>query len=221
MDGTAMLFEAFVAEVGMQFKTRCISYPNTTPMGYEQLIEYVRAQLPVNESFVLLGESFSGPIAVALAAEQSTQLKGLILCCTFVRNPRPSLTWLKPMLNVLPMLRPPMRVLSSILFGHFSCPELQAQLVNAIAQVAPLVVRARLRAVLSVDVSQQIAAVKVPTLYLRAVHDRVVPQAASELICSLNARTDMVNIEAPHCLLQAAPYAAVQVIQNWLAIAHE
>jgi pimeloyl-ACP methyl ester carboxylesterase len=63
-----------------------------------------------------------------------------------------------------------------------------------------------------VDVSEKLASLTVPILYLRASHDRVVPQKASEFISGLNPGTRVVQIEAPHFLLQAAPVAAVKVI---------
>jgi pimeloyl-ACP methyl ester carboxylesterase len=60
-------------------------------------------------------------------------------------------------------------------------------------------------------------AVQVPTLYLRASKDRLVPQAAAALVRSLKANTQVVDVDAPHSLLQVAPHAAVQAIHNWLA----
>lgn len=216
MDGTASLFDGFVGALGAQCKTIAISYDNTTPMGYAELTDYVRARLPVDEPYILLGESFSGPIVVALAAECLPHLKGLILCCTFVRNPRPGLAWLKPMLSSLPMLRPPQWMLKALLLGANSSPTLQTSLFKAVAQVAPSVMRARLQAVLSVNMTAQMAAVKVPTLYLRASKDRLVPQSAADVITSLNVNTQVVDIDAPHALLQVAPQAAVLAIRQWI-----
>jgi pimeloyl-ACP methyl ester carboxylesterase len=217
MDGTASLFDGFVDALGAQIKTIAISYDNTTPMGYAKLTDYVRARLPVDEPYILLAESFSGPIAVALAAECLPHLRGLILCCTFVRNPRPGLDWLKPMLGILPMLRPPQWMLKALLLSANSSPASQASLFKAVAQVAPSVMRARLQAVLSVNMTVQMAAVKVPTLYLRASKDRLVLASAADLITSLNANTQVVDIDAPHAVLQVAPQAAVRAIDLWIA----
>jgi pimeloyl-[acyl-carrier protein] methyl ester esterase len=217
MDGTASLFDGFIAALDAQYKTLAISYDNTKPMGYADLIDYVRTRLPVDEPFILLGESFSGPIAVALAAQGLPQLKGLILCCTFLRNPRPSLAWLKPMLSILPMLPPPQWMIKALLLGANPSPALQTSLFKAVAQVASSVMQARLQAVLSVNMTAKMAAVKVPTLYLRASKDRLVPQPAADLITSLNANTQVVDIDAPHALLQLAPQAAVRAIDLWIA----
>jgi hypothetical protein len=56
----------------------------------------VRAALPTRGRFVLLAESFSGPLAIRIAADPPSALVGLILCVTFARNPYPSLAWARP-----------------------------------------------------------------------------------------------------------------------------
>jgi pimeloyl-ACP methyl ester carboxylesterase len=95
----------------------------------------------------------------------------------------------------------------SLLHGYF------AHSADACSrQVSASALRARLRSALSVDVSATLAAVRVPTLYLRASHDRVVPLAASELVVRLNPNARIVQFEAPHFLLQAVPSAAAKVI---------
>jgi pimeloyl-ACP methyl ester carboxylesterase len=212
MDGTGTLFEPFVAALGSAFTVKAVRYPATEPLGYTELEAVVRAALPAEEPFVILGESFSGPIAVSLAASCSSQLKAVILCCTFVRNPLPLPAALRHFVHLLPLGMAPMGLLNRLLLGAFSTPALRSSLARAIAQVAPSALRARLRAVLSVDVSAQLSGLGVPVLYLRASGDRVVPRAASELIARLRPRTEVVQLEGPHCLLQAVPSQAGQVV---------
>jgi pimeloyl-ACP methyl ester carboxylesterase len=91
LGGTGELFEPFLAALGSAVAVKVIRYPGDVALGYDALGRFVRAMLPEGEPFVLLGESFSGPIAISLAATGGTQLRGLILCCSFARNPRPSL----------------------------------------------------------------------------------------------------------------------------------
>lgn len=216
MDGTGRLFQPFIDVMGSTFKIKAIQYPPDQAMGYQALLANVRCQLPANEPYVVLGESFSGPLAVELATESNPLLLGLILCCTFVRNPRPMLSGLKFVVPILPNWMPPMRLLDKLLLAQFTTPALRFALAQAIAKVAPAVVRARLHAVLCVDVTAQMATVKIPILYLRATQDKLVPRSASELICSLNVRTQLVDIDAPHCLLQTAPLEAAEVVRKFL-----
>lgn len=216
MDGTGTLFEPFLAALGPEFNAKVVRYPTAEPLGYAELEAFAREALPSDEPFVILGESFSGPIAVSLAASCSSRLRGLILCCTFVRNPRPAFAGLHPLVRVLPLAMAPSGVLSFLLLGAFSATALRAALARAVAQVKPSVLRARLRAVLLVNVSAELAALRVPVLYLRASRDRVVPRTASELVSRSNPSAKVVCIEGPHCLLQAAASESAQVVRSFL-----
>ena len=175
-----------------------------------------RESLPTDRPFVLLGESFSGPIAISLTAKQLPQQVGLVLCSTFARNPRPIFSHLSFLLGALPLSRPPVGWISNVLLGRFSTSALRATLRQAITQVSPSVMRSRLRSVLAVDVSANLAQISVPTIYLRARHDSVVPGTASALVTSMNRDTRIIEIEAPHCLLQVAPEEAAGHIREFL-----
>jgi len=52
----------------------------------------------------------------------------------------------------------------------------------------------------------------VPVLYLRATEDRLVPRRCADAIAETVARTRIVDIEAPHTLLQVAPAAAAAAV---------
>jgi pimeloyl-ACP methyl ester carboxylesterase len=212
MDGTGTLFEPFVAALGHKFNVKVVSYPASEPLGYSDLESIARAALPTEGPFVVLGESFSGPLAVSIAACCSSRLKGLVLCCTFLRNPRPVFSTLKSFVGVLPVGFVPVRVLSHLLLGRFSTAASRMVLSRALAQVSPSALRARLRAVLAVDVSAKLAQVRVPVLCLRASQDRVVPRAASSPVAQFCPRAKVVPLEAPHFLLQTVPSKAAHVI---------
>jgi pimeloyl-ACP methyl ester carboxylesterase len=212
MDGTGQLFAPFLAAFGHDYSVKVVRYPTAEPLGYAELVSFVRAQLPSDEPFVLLGESFSGPVAISLAASSLPQLRGLVLCCTFARNPRPAFAWLRWFAAFLPVTAAPAGLLGRLLLGRFSTAPLQAAFAQAVAQVSASTMRARLRAVLSVDVTAQLAATTVPTLYLRASRDRIVPSAASRHISQVQPNTRVLHIEAPHFLLQAAPSRAAEAV---------
>lgn len=216
MDGTGQLFEPLIRALAGEFDIKVVAYPTSIPLGYAELEEIAREAIPKEGSYVILGESFSGPIAISLAASASAQLKGLILCCTFVRNPRPALSSFGWLLGFFPIDALPTSALAHLLFGRFSTTALTAALAHSLAKVSPSVLRKRLSAVLSVDVSAELAAVRLPLLYLRASQDRLVPQGASALVASLNHMAQVVQIEAPHCLLQAVPAEASSVVAAFL-----
>ena len=65
---------------------------------------------------------------------------------------------------------------------------------------------------LSANISAKLSTVKVPVLYLRASRDRIVPASASALVAKLCPDTRVVELEAPHFLLQAVPAKAAQAV---------
>jgi pimeloyl-ACP methyl ester carboxylesterase len=67
MDGTGDLFAPLVAALGPHMRTVIVRYPDE-PLDYASDEEIARAALPIGHPFILLGESFSGPIAVSIAA---------------------------------------------------------------------------------------------------------------------------------------------------------
>jgi pimeloyl-ACP methyl ester carboxylesterase len=218
MDGTGDLFSPLVATLGNQYPTRVVRYPNAS-VGYAALTAVARRWLPTQTPFVLLGESFSGPIAISLAALQPPNLRGLILCGSFARNPRPwLLSLLYPLLSVPLDLMVPTALANYLLLGRHATKHLRSMLFSATTQVGARTLQARVRAVRSVDVCAKLAAVRVPLLYLLAEQDRLVPQSALQTL--LQRRPDMrvIAVSAPHMLLQAAPRTAANAI---IAFLHE
>lgn len=216
MDGTGLLLEAFIAALGPGFDVKVVRYPDTESAGYGELEVIARTALPQAGPFFILGESFSGPLAVTLASAFPDRVQGLILCASFVRNPRPGLSWLKPFIDLLPLSRAPAAALGYLLLGKHGSAEMRAALAETLARIAPATLRARLRAAMGADVSAGFAALGMPILYLRATHDRTVPRAASELAQQLNPRTTVTQIEAPHFLLQTAPGHAAKAVANFV-----
>ena len=217
MDGTARLFQRFDAALRAQtaIATQAIAYP-AAPLDYAALEAFVRERLPRNRPFVVLAESFSGPLGAALRANPPPGMRALILCCSFVRNPRPLLAPLRHLLDLIPFGTLPGFALRQALLTPYATPPLQAELAAALAQVPPSVLRQRLRAVLETDASRSFARGSLPVLYLRARHDRLVPPANALQILHLEPGTQLVDIDAPHMLLQAAPAAAAEAVAAFL-----
>jgi len=95
LDGTGKLLTTFVQALAQvlcaPWETQVIAYPKDEPLGYDELERRVRGALPDDRPFVLLAESFSGPIAIRIAASPARAMRGVILCGTFARNPYPLL----------------------------------------------------------------------------------------------------------------------------------
>jgi len=219
MDGTGTLFDPLVNALSGAAPLKVVAYPSTAPDGYGVLLDFAEAALPADESIILLGESFSGPIAISLAARHPKRIKGVVLCCTFVRSPHRYLAPLGFLAGLLPIKQLPSAFARVALLGRYATPELRRSLDAALAIVSGAAIRARLKAVLSIDVSADLARVTAPILYLRASEDRLIPKHASDLIKLLQPSTQVMELEGPHCLLQAAPTAAAQAIREFIRTA--
>lgn len=215
MDGTGDQFAPFVAAMGPGYELVCLRYPDDAAMGYAELEAFVRAQLPQGARYVVVAESFAGPIAVSLSATPPPGLAGVVLCCTFVRNPRPKLAVFGGLLGFVPLKAAPVAAMAPILLGRYSTPALRAALVAALAQVRNETLQARLRAVLQVDVRARLAATTLPVLYLQARHDGLVPASAAAEIQACLRSVALVPIDGPH-LLQANPIPAAAAIQQFI-----
>ncbi|APA71513.1 alpha/beta fold hydrolase [Janthinobacterium sp. 1_2014MBL_MicDiv] len=218
MDGTGQLFRRFDAALHAQtaMDRLSIAYP-AAPLDYAALEAFVRERLPRDRPFVVLAESFSGPLGAALRADPPPGMRALILCCSFVRNPRPLLAPLRHLLGLVPFGALPGIALRQALLAPYATPALQAELADALAQVPPAVLRQRLRAVLETDASRSFARGGLPVLYLRARHDRLVPPANALQILRLAPGAQLLDIAAPHMLLQAAPQAAADAVTAFCA----
>ena len=216
MDGTGELFEPLLAAIGDSIPTVVVRYPGAEPLDYAELKRLVRAALPLDRPFVILGESFSGPIAVSMASDAPRGMAGFILCASHLSGPGAWLRTFSGLLRLVPLRTVVRLVGARRLMGRFETPGLRELLLEAPGKVSPDVLRARVRSVLCTDVSSELAATRLPSLYLEATEDRVVPQSAAVTFARLAARGRVVTIAGPHLLLQCAPIEAVRAIRDFM-----
>jgi pimeloyl-ACP methyl ester carboxylesterase len=157
MDGTGELFAGFLSSLGSEFETVIVRYPTNRAIGYGELAALTQSQLPTDRQFVLLAESFSGPIAISIAASKPKGLAGLILCASFAKNPRPMLRYLILPLGLFPLNWIPRCILSGVFLGRFATEELRTELKGVIEKVDRAVLRRRLWSTVNVDVSRELA----------------------------------------------------------------
>jgi len=215
LDGTGLLFPRFVAALGPQFHATVARYPGDEALDYAGHERIARSFLPSDRPYVLLGESFSGPIAISIAASKPPGLVGVILCCTFARNPVPYYARLRSLLPLVPYNRIPTTFRSPFIFGRFSSRPLRDEHWAAVSRVSNAALRARIRAVFDVDVSTKLQQLTIPVLYLLASEDRVVPKASSEHIRQTAPRVRFIEVEAPHLLLQTRPDRAADIVADF------
>jgi pimeloyl-[acyl-carrier protein] methyl ester esterase len=215
LDGTGLLFADFVAALGPEFEPTVVRYPPDIPLGYGELEPIARQSLPSAGSFILLGESFGGPLAISIAASAPPGLVGLVLCCSFASNPRPWLGKLKFLTPYLPVRGAPRSIFPRYFMGRFASRELASKLAEAARHVSADVFRRRIRVVCRTDFSEKLRQVRVSILYLRASEDRIVPCSASKRIKKLVPSAKIIDVDGPHYLLQACPGAAVEAVSEF------
>ena len=87
----------------------------------------------------------------------------------------------------------------------------------AVSSLSPAVLASRVRIVLSVNVTSQLALCTMPLLYLRGTDDRLVGNGSVDAIVSAaSGPVSVARIAGPHLLLQIAPEAAWQAIGETL-----
>jgi pimeloyl-[acyl-carrier protein] methyl ester esterase len=216
LDGTATLHSAFSDAARTVFESvSVISYPPNQVLDYVAFEALVRGQLPSAAQFVLLGESFSGPVALSIAANPPSNLLGIVLSTTFAESPVPLFAPFAPFTRFAPVRLLPLSLLSWWLLGRWATPQLEVALQNALLTVTPKVLRARAGIALRVKALTLCRSVFLPVLYLRATHDRLLGRHAGEKIREAIAHCIIKDIEGPHLLLQAAPEACARAISEF------
>ena len=215
LDGTGLLLERFKRAVECTGRAvEVLAYPTDRPLGYAELEALVRAGLP-SQPFVLLGESFSGPLAIRIAAAPPPNLRGLILSTTFAVSPVPLLRSCAGLTRFAPA-RPPMALLSWWLLGRWSTPGLRAALRSALQRVAPEVLRARAAEALRADVRTLLQQVRVPVLCLQATHDRLLPAGVQARLVSGLPTCEIAAIAGPHLLLQTKVEECAERVRHFV-----
>jgi pimeloyl-ACP methyl ester carboxylesterase len=215
LDGTGDLFADFVDALGHD-DVLVIRYPPDRQMDYPAHEAFVRERLPTTD-FVLLAESFSGPVGVSIAASGDFRLKGLVLCASFAANPLPVFGPLSRICAALPAVRLPPALFAPWLYAGFATPELRRAHAAAMNKVSASTLQARVAAILRVDYLAQLRLIQVPMLYLLATSDRLIPRSALGKIQRVRPDIQVAEFDAPHFLLQTRPRETADRVARFLA----
>src|ERR1700738_3338224 len=164
LDGPGDFFAPLLEALGQGVRTHVVRYPVAGAYDYATCQQLVRAALPTDGPYVLLGESFSGPVAISLAAQAPQGLAGVILCCTFANNPRPRLALIRPLLPFLPFhgTGSSLRLSRFLVLGRWITPAIRELHQTILGSVPAKTIRSRLEAVADCAVREALASTRLP-----------------------------------------------------------
>lgn len=219
MDGTGDLFAPILPLLQSKFPVFVVDYPVHRALDYGALAADALRRCPDNR-FVLVAESFSGPIAALITKHAPAQLIAVIFVCSFLRSPSRLGSSLRQVLRVAPQLSAPswvtaIAVRRSLLNGC-SDERLVQAVVAAVERVDVRVLSARLNTLLAIKTlpppDRELA-----VAYLRARDDRLVGKDAWHDVQSVYPKAQCFELAGPHCLLQSRPAEAAAAIAGFVA----
>lgn len=214
MDGTGHSLRAVAPHlVPHGIEALPFRYPGDEVLGYDDLEAWIRARLPAEGPFWVGGESFSGPLAVRLAADPPPGLAGVTLIVSFVTNPiwRGFRTAAK-LVGALPFHGPPPGWFMRQLLMTGASDAMMRGYSDEVRHVHAEVMARRVDEMNHVDVRHQLQDARVPVTYLRANQDRMVGHEALSEVIRLRPGIRVQAIDGPHLVLLTRPEASAQAL---------
>jgi pimeloyl-[acyl-carrier protein] methyl ester esterase len=213
LDGTGQLFDTTAAPPGLTLTI--VDYPRSTLCSRALLLERILDAVPREGPVVLVGESFSGPLALEVAA-RVPRLVGVVLLASFAMRPRVRmlivlLAWA---MRRLPRSSPPRLLVRWFMTGP--APALIDRVRDVLRDVTSEVLSDRMRQIAEVDAREALRSCPAPVLALVARDDRMVPRRAIMGLRALRPDLHVVTLPGPHLLFQHDPAAVLAAIVAWL-----
>lgn len=209
LGGTGSLLKSFCDALPAEYAARELSYDDGLT-AYDDVVAHVQAQLP-GEDHVIVAESFSGPVAITLAAQGIPGLRGIVCVATFARRPRYIPQVAVSLARFVPLTSRLFVFLGMpFLMGRWGTPAFRKEFAALLAPIPKTILLGRIRAVAEVNVTDALDRVRVPVLYLQASRDRLVPRKAGRDFA------DVQVVDGPHFLLQANPADAATAVAAFL-----
>ena len=141
LDGTGDLFDRVAPLLNARLSVDVMRYPQDPTLGYAGYAELVRNYVGTRSVF-LLGELFSGPVAIRVATQLGAQIRGVVSVATFVENPWPA--WLIRWAARVDPKTTPSKIRDAILMGEYADAELTSKVDEIVRTISRPVRAARL-----------------------------------------------------------------------------
>ncbi len=218
LDGTGKLFEPFIKQFPDPMRVTVIPYPIDRFIPAAQLADYIISLLPTDKPLAILGESYSGPVALSLASRNDIDIRKVILVATFAKYPA---SFLKTVSKFLPLsllfhLPIPDFVIRHYCFGSAANKTLSTLLRDSVKANKPEILARRAHDVSSVDVTELLTDIKVPCLYIAASDDKLVPGDSIDHLKKHLPNLNVVTVQGAHFILQVQPKACFDAVNDFL-----
>ena len=216
-DGTGLVFDPLLKHLSAGIEAQVVRYPADRVMSFQEHVNFARKQLPRKKPFVLLAESFSGPIGLQILSDPPDNLKGVLLVATFARHPTPF--FLDAGLYLPQKLI--LNLFTKTFLGRFFClggapSEAVDIFQNALKGVKLSVLSNRLKILAELPPPPAIS-FSGPCLYLQAKNDRMVPERATAPLQQSLPQLQIKQLPGPHITLLAHPDTGAQIISSFIS----
>jgi pimeloyl-[acyl-carrier protein] methyl ester esterase len=216
LDGTEIFFRPLLGALPEWIRPLVVAYPTSGANHYPDLLKIVQTAVEDSQEFYVLGWSFSGPLALMLAAEAGRKVRGVILCASFVRAPLPGLSWFRfaivaPVVHSVRLIHR-----AAGLWSSYSTDSLRRDKAVTLARVPSSVLAVRIRNIIALDAREWLRRCPHPLLYLAGSTDKVVPRRNAAEVVKEFPSTKVVTINGPHLALYTNPGAAVRAIVDFI-----
>lgn len=217
LDGTKLLLGEFSKQVLDSFKPRICPLPDRE-LSYPELCDHFSNLIEEGRQYIVVAESFSGPLGILLAHRFPDQINRLILVASFACAPRRIGSRLFNFVNnylnqsgVLFKIGLPKFVARRFFLGNAS-PDLIKSLQVAVKTQRPSTLRYRISQIANVDVRRELSELRCLVHYVQPQADRLVPKTSLTEILKTKPDTRVHEILGPHLIMQTQPQSV------WIAL---
>lgn len=216
LDGTEIFFGPLLRHLPAWINPVIITYPESGINDYKDLLPIVISKVATLRSFVILGWSFGGPLALMVASQCPTQVSGVILCSSFVTPPSPRLVPFRfvlsaPLIAVVRAIRR-----TRLLIPGYATAEFRRAKAITWRRVNSGVLASRSISALSVDARPQLRECSARLMYLASTRDEVVSRASLNEVLAIAPHTQVTEVEGPHLALFTNPVQSAACIVKFL-----
>ncbi|MBH3340511.1 alpha/beta fold hydrolase [Pseudomonas mendocina] len=211
LNGSSALFSPLLAELG-DFDCHTLELPADGSQDYDSLAQPITERLG-SAPFVLLGESFSGPLAFRLALRKPSGLRGVIFAASFPTRPNAALALLRHLPMPLRLATQPW-LLRAMCLGQDASDQTRHLIQKEILGLDKTLIRARLHTLATLQAPQQ--QLDLPALHLWPQQDRLVAHKVARQLAHACSDIRQIRLDGPHFILQTQPKVCARAIAEFM-----